>query len=500
MKTRRTRHAQVSATHAIRSWIQSGEYFVTQGQQHALKLFHRVGRSVPAYKDFLRKNHIDPLHIKTYKDFTAITPVTKENYLNRYSLKELVWNGDLSRNMMITASSGTTGLPYFWPLTNKHIDEGAVLHELIYRQSFAIDKHKTLMIICFGMGTWIAGMYTFLTSLAVHEKGYPLTLITPGFNKEETLRILLLLSPQFEQTIIAGIPTFVKDVLEEWKDNKAHHTVPVIKLLFAGEGFSEAWRSYVLDLVHSKNVLTDSVSILGSADAAMMGFETPQSIAIRRRATQNNSLRHALFHDERVPALSAYVPTLRFFETGGDELLLTANRSIPLIRYNIHDQGGTLSPSHTLSVLKDHDIDLARELRIHHTFTPQLNFPYVYVFGRGKFIATIYAANIYPENIRDTLVHPSVRTFVTGRFTQETKYKENQDHYLNINVELAPHIGRDAQISRKIVSAFVETVQKTNSEFRRIYQEYGIKARPKVMLHQYGEPRLFPENKLKKSS
>lgn len=466
----------------------------------ALQLFHEASRSVPAYKDFLRAHHIIPARIKTYQDFAEVPATSKENYINNYELKDLVWDGDLSRAMMISASSGTTGLPNFWPLSHEQVEEGATLHELIYRVSFAADTHKTLLIVCFGMGTWVAGMYTLLSSLGVHDRGYPITMITPGFNKEETLRILSLLGPQFEQTIIAGIPTFVKDVLEEWKHNAAYRTVPAIKLLFAGEGFSESWRTYVLRLVRSKNLLTDSVSILGSADAAMIGFETPQSIAIRRFATTNKRLCQALFHSERVPAFVAYVPQLRFFESAGAELLLTADRSIPLIRYNTHDQGGLLHASRVTEVLKSHQTNVTDELLAHHVSAPSTHFPYVYLFGRGKFTATIYAANIYPENIRDVLSHPSIRTLVTGKFTLETKFKKNQDHYLNINVELAPRVARTKHIEKRIVDIFVDTVQKVNGEFRRVYQEYGSRATPTVTLYPYGESDLFPLDTIRKSS
>jgi len=194
------------------------------------------------------------------------------------------------------------------------------------------------MIICFGMGTWIAGIYTTLTTLVTHINGLPIAVITPGFNKEETLRILETLAPQYEQVIIAGIPTFIKDLLEQWSASSAKHKVKHIKLLFAGEGFSEDWRSYVLHLIDSKDYCHDAISILGSADASIMGFETAESITLRRLASTNSTVRNQLFHNERLPALAAFIPTQRFFETEHNELLLSADRSIPLIRYNIHDR------------------------------------------------------------------------------------------------------------------------------------------------------------------
>ena len=464
----------------------SGRWWNQQGQAHALKLFHEAAKRVPAYKDFLKNHNVDATKISSFPQLQKVPYTDKKNYLDKYSLKELIWDGDLKKNFIINSSSGTTGKPYFWPCSNEELMEGALIHEFLYETYFKVKGKTTLIVVCFGMGTWVAGIYTFMSSYFAGEKSSPVSIMTPGFNKEESLRILKELSPDFDQVIIAGYPTFVKDLLEHWKGKKHQN----IKFLFAAEGFTESWRDYVMEMAGNTNMTTDAINILGSADASIMGFETPLSIKIRQALDGEKVINSNIFGEEMVPSLENYIPSHRFFEEENQELILTANRPVPLIRYNIHDKGGVYSSEDLL--LKSGVAQKENEFA--H------NLPFVYVYGRGKFAATIYAANIYPENIREVLVDRKIRDKVTGKFTMETQYRANHDHYLNINVELAENIQPSSMLANTIAEVFVKKIQKLNSEYHKIYQEYKSKAKPEVTLFTYGDPTLFPKDKLKKVS
>jgi len=464
-------------------WQKDGEAF-------ALNLFHKAATQVPAYTKFLKTHKILHETIQSIADFASIPLTDKQNYIYKYPLSELVWDGNIHNNFLINASSGTTGLPQFWPVSIENVTKGAVVKELLYRKCFSMHKRKTLLIICFGMGTWIAGSFTLQTSQLVAKKNYPLTIITPGFNKEETLRILELLSPEFEQTIIAGIPTFVKDLLEEWSLKKDSNKVRHIRLLLAAEGFSEQWRDYMLEKIHSNN-LTDIIGIFGSADATLMGFETKSSIDARQVLSQNKNLRSDLFNDEKLPTLTNYIPSFTFFEKIDNQLVLTANRGIPLIRYNIHDYGGVFHATDLIETVKKYGAHISKS---------DYNLPFVYVFGRGKFTATIYAANIYPENIREVLDDKQVRKDVTGKFLLETKYNKKQDHSLIMRVELQKDVKKSQRLINRITKIFMDKVPAINSEYKRILEEYGLKAKPHVRLYEFCDKKYFPSKIFRKSS
>ena len=55
-----------------------------------------------------------------------------------------------------------------------------------------------------------------------------------------------------------------------------------IKLVMAGEVFSEEWRALVGERVAATSPPYDSASLYGTADAGVLASETPLSVAIRR--------------------------------------------------------------------------------------------------------------------------------------------------------------------------------------------------------------------------
>ncbi|MFM9160324.1 MAG: phenylacetate--CoA ligase family protein, partial [Dolichospermum sp.] len=101
--------------------------------------------------------------------------------------------------------------------------------------------------------------------------------ITPGNNKPEILRIVQELGANFQQVVLLGYPPFLKDVIDtglaqgmQWKQYN-------IKLVMAGEVFSEEWRNLVAERMGSENPCDDFASLYGTADAGVLGNETPLS-------------------------------------------------------------------------------------------------------------------------------------------------------------------------------------------------------------------------------
>src|ERR1700754_5067560 len=83
-------------------------------EAHMLDLFHTTVQDVPAYRAFLHSRWIKPENIRTFDDFRKLPLLTKENYINRYSLPERCRGGKIEANDMVAVSSGSTGQPTFW--------------------------------------------------------------------------------------------------------------------------------------------------------------------------------------------------------------------------------------------------------------------------------------------------------------------------------------------------------------------------------------------------
>src|SRR5262249_23191690 len=150
---------------------------------------------------FVDAHGIDPARVKTFEDFQALPLLTRENYLRRYPLAELCRGGELSNCDMVAVSSGSTGEPTFWP--RSVTDEMAITDgfEQVFRDSFGADRLRTLAVVCFALGTWVGGMYTASCCRHLAGRGYPITVITPGSNLEEILRVVTALGQHFEQVV-----------------------------------------------------------------------------------------------------------------------------------------------------------------------------------------------------------------------------------------------------------------------------------------------------------
>ena len=458
-------------------------------QQRFFKLFKQYAHQVPAYADFLRQAGIDPEQFNQPTDFQRLPLMTKTHYMHSYSLPERCVGGNMLSADRIAVSSGSTGQASFWPRSLAHETDIAVRFEQVFRDSFDAHHRSTLAIVCFALGNWVGGLFTTSCCWHLAAKGYPVLTATPGNNKAEILRVVRELAPHFEQTVLLGYPPFVKDVLDsgvtEGIDWSAHHT----KLVFAGEVFSEEWRDLLSARTGSQAPCFDSASLYGTADAGVLGNETPFSIAVRRWLAQHPAAARTLFGESRLPTLVQYDPASRFFELEQDTLVVSADNSLPLLRYHIADKGGLISYADMLDFLRQQGVDQLNTLGLPETYQPR-HLPLVYVFGRADFTVSYYGANIFPENIAVGLEQPGINTWVSGKFVLESREDDNGDHNLHIAVELLPGIMVATHRAETIAESIKTQLLRLNSEFKH-YTPIDRQL-PKVSLHTFGDPELFP--------
>ena len=452
-------------------------------------LFHYMAATVPAYKDFLAHHGVNPDQYQTFDDFQRLPQLTKENYLLRYPLAQLCRHGELQTCDMIAVSSGSTGKPTFWPRFFADEMQIATRFEQVFHDSFYADTKRTLAVICFSLGTWVGGMYTTNCCRYLGSKGYPVTVVTPGNNKEEIFRVVQELGSGFEQVVLLGYPPFLKDIIDtgiargiEWQEYQ-------IKLVMAGEVFSEEWRSLVGERVGSQHSCYDSVSLYGTADAGVLGNETPLSICIRRFLANQPEAARALFGESRLPTLVQYDPVSRFFEVIDGTLLFSGDNGIPLVRYNILDSGGIVSYDAMLEFLAKYSFDPVAELQ-NQGGRGVRQLPFVYVFGRSNFTVSYFGANIYPENVTVGLEQPVIREWVTGKFVLQVQEDADKNRFLSVVVELAPGVEDSEDKREAITSSILTQLKRLNSEFANyVPSEYQM---PQVALAPTGDPEYFP--------
>jgi phenylacetate-CoA ligase len=462
----------------------------TPGEDQALALFHSVADSVPAYRAFLAEHSIDPATVRTREEWHRVPVATKQNYQQRYSLDELCWNGSLESCDMIAVSSGSTGKPTFWPRYLTHELQITRRFEQVFHDSFQAGERRTLAVVCFALGTWVGGMYTASCCRWLAAKGYPVTVVTPGNNKEEIFRVVTELGPMFDQVVLLGYPPFLKDVIDsgiargiDWKPLR-------VKMVMAGEVFSEEWRSLVAERIGSDSPCSDFASLYGTADAGVLGNETPLTICIRRYLADRPEAARSLFGESRLPTLVQYDPTSRFFEEVNGALVFTGDNGVPLIRYDILDSGGLVSYEEMLAFLGGCGFDPEAELKKSGIVRGIRPLPFVYLFGRSDFTVSFFGANVYPENVTVGLEQPGIREWVTGKFVLQALEDADRDRYLSVVVELGPGVEADDPKRQAIAGSIVAHLVRLNSEFANyVPAEHRT---PKVRLLPAGDPSYFP--------
>ena len=457
----------------------------------AVRTFHQAAAAVPAYGDFLARLQVPVGRIWTYGDFVRHVPLCdKQNYLRQYPLEMLCRGGDFRNKYTIERSSGYSGTPFFC-LRARGEDRQLSKHvEYLFRDLFAAHRLPTLVVVTWSQGTWVTGEKFARTVRRLGQTGQlKVTVISPGINLEETIEILGHFLPRFEQTVIAGYPPFLKDVVVQgreqgicWPDHRVH-------LFTGGEGFPENWREFMAETLGIDQINSygrgQITSAYGSADTGIgAGGETPLALLIRRLAWRDQELCRDLFAGQsRVPSIFQYEPTRILAEEIDGELVFTSRSAMPLVRYNIHDRGGTMCFDHAAEVLGAHGYNHTALLRdLGWPAQTHYPLPLFYVYGRTDGTATIYGVNIYSEDVYQGLSQRGVVGLHTGEFRVQTEYTGQADQRLAVQLRLRPEAAPSPALARTIARQVSASLCQSNAEYRHLHDMKGARVEPTIEL------------------
>ncbi len=449
--------------------------------RYPLTVFQNAYRTVPAYRDFLSRQHVRVSNPHTLHDFFQLPCVDKKNYIHAYSLMERCPRGILSE--VIYASSGSSGIPTYWFSSDAEVQKAGAIHEELLHDHWHIKKReRTLVVVCFSMGVWIAGQHTRQAFLETARRGYCVTVISPGYAKADIIAILAHLTPSYHNVILAGHPPFIMDVVQEARRRNISFPRKKTFFLTAGDKTDEVWRDTLVTLIGGGDPLRTVVNVYGSTDAGIMAYETPVSVSIRRQAMENKSLRKALFGDATIlPALFQYHPEFVYFEELQGELVLTANTPTPLVRYNIHDHGKVIPYHDMMSLLRKEGVDGQVKKAAHIS-----KLPFVAVIGRADVAATFYALHVYPEHINAGLAERGSARLTTGNYISYVRsVQKGRSQEFHIELELARGVKTAKRVEEVLRANIVKQLIRLNIEYRKLHEWIGIRALPKLHLHPH---------------
>lgn len=454
-------------------------------EQTTLNLFQAAAERVPAYKDYLLKAGIRASSVQTPADLAHVPPTDKNNYLRQYPMNALCWDGQLRAPFVFSATSGSTGKPFYFPHGPDLDWQYSILADLYLEQGG--NDVPTLVLITFGMGVWIGGVFTFQAFELASKRGKNISILTPGINKAEILHALRDLAPHFGQTIVIGYPPFVKDVLDDAQIEGIDLTKLNLRLMFAAEGFSERFRDHLVSATGIRSPYLDTLNIYGTADMGAMAYETPTSILMRRLALADRTCFERLFGSiEKTPTLAQYNPLFTCFEVQDGNILLTGANAMPLIRYAVGDMGGTCRFDIAAKIFGEELFETARQNSV-----PLYELPLVFVYERADFSTKLYGAIIYPEHVREALQDEAALKHVTGRFTMQTLTNDQHDQYLEVNIEMREHAKASDALAGELADKIVAALILHSSEYYNNHSSMGDKVRPKIVLWPHEDPKYF---------
>jgi phenylacetate-CoA ligase len=463
------------------------------GRRTAVHAVEAAVKRTTAYPAFLIENGIDPEQALRPETFAQLPLITKKSYIERYPLQARCLDGRMTNAYTIEKSSGYSGSTNYWLRTP---EEDALIPsymEFAFRQFYRLDERSTLVIVGMALGTWTAGMKVAQALRETAATGkYPMTVITPGTDLDETLQTVRDLSPLYDQTVIVAYPPYAKLLVDEGVRRGIDWEPLHVRLALGGEGFSEEWRAHLGEkLGHdtSRDLLAIS-SGFGAADLGVsVGREYPATVLIRQLAAADAGLARELFGDVEVPSLFQYSPSGTHIEEVDGQLVFSVMSGIPLVRYAIGDRGGVIPYGRMMSVLEDHGYDVRTRLaELGYERADLWRLPFFYCLGRTDGVVFVGGVNVYPENVA-TALSTLNDSRVLGHKIATTLGDDGFTQRLLVLVEYQAGSLSDAErdsLSERFRAAVLDGIGRDNSEYARLREVAPELAEPVVHAYPTG--------------
>jgi len=465
-------------------------FWEKKGQQKVLVTFRESAKRVVAYKKLLKEHKIKIEEIKTFTDFQNKVPIfDKKNYISRYQLNHRCL-GKLTEMSTVSMSSGSTGVSIFWPRTAGQDLMLPKYFENFYLQNWDIDKKSTLIVVTMALGTWIAGQFvSWATKPIADSSKYSLTLVTPGSDVDNVIKIIKGIGSNYDQILIIGYPSFIIPIIEVGEKENIIWEKLNIKLWVGGEPTSENWRKYIRKKFGAKpDDLSFLANVYGTSDAGGIAYSSPLSSLVMNLASKDKKLNRDLFNDDILPSIAQFNPMSYYIEEAKGEIVINFLSGVPLIRYNIHDRGGVISYNKALEILKNHGYDVKKMLiQKGYSKNKIWKWPFLYTFGRKDNTVSIGGANVYPENIEPVLYRKELRRINSFRLTIETS--EKGEMRFAILIELKP--GRKvagksfANLKKKYHDILLKRLLRVNEDYKDAYENDSKYTDPVINIYGY---------------
>jgi len=463
------------------------------GRRKSLALFHKAAAAVPAYAEFLRERGVDPKRVRTFADFERLVPVIdKESYVKRYPLAARCLGGALPLRGLLEESSGTCSAPTNWARSAREEEYPHALNRLTMSYLFGFHRDPTPIVFINAntLGAW-AGGQRFASRMA------PLGLVKNiGPDAVKVLQALADFGPSFRY-LISGYPPFLKDLVDRGTDQSGFDWSRFrVDILTGGEGFVEGWRDYLRSRLGAACRI---YSIYGAIDLDVgIATETPLSVSLKRILTDDSVFRQEFLGSERIPCyVGQYSPANFLIRNSGDggELEITElNRyaAAPKIRYNIKDDGGSLSFAAVEAFLSARGLRSA-EIADQTAVAPVAPLAFVYLFGRADGTVFFNGAMISPTDIEQAVFSDRFLSAAVHAFQLAVESDERHSMRLKIYLETQDDPIPAGDLAARGASTIVANLVKANECYRHAFEKDPRSSRPDIVVVPFGTGPFGPE-------
>lgn len=472
-----------------------------------LKLFRRMVKLVPAYADFLRTQGFQPSWVRCVDDLDCVPPLTRANYLQRYPLNELLFHGQFTPGCTIHSSSGTEGVPVFYARAY----ECDRMRAAIVERFLAQECESVLLVNCFALGVWSAGLGFYRACLVGSRRARPrIALVSPGLNLREATRTVQTLSGFFDSVVLAGYPSFVFDVVSALRE-EGFRFPNRARFIFTGEGYPESFRKLLCQLAGCAEPHRDTMGVYGTSELGVVGVETPYTIGLREILSMpsggSGSVQRGAKPGGDQPAWQLSIgggspssvpmifepasPQIAVHEREG-LLMMTGNMGLPLLNYLPGDCGTVMTVD---ALERNFEISLARPAGL-----PGCPFPgvgdqgdtqLIFLSGRNEEFVSIYGVKIRPDYLRPAFASEPCLSWATGRFVMRSGYDEDGSQHWEIHIESKAAECAGQTLLQEAQCVLVARLCACSSEFAELRQRLGQRVEPHVTCWPRGAAPYF---------
>lgn len=412
----------------------------------------------------------------------------KDNYIKKYPVERLCLDGTLEGKGLVYLTSGTTQEATHWAKSSVEIKFAPLWFYREMEENYQISSLKTLVVVALPLGPWVGGGLINQGLHGIALECGNLTLITPGSQLGEVIEIMKRWSPSFQQTVLAGYPSFVKTVV----DKALSENLPVkdyrIKLLMIGEAYSQEYRKRMMEVLgHDPAAFRSVWSFYGSCDFGLAGKETALTILMGQEI-HKRELGKEILGQREIPTICQYDNRLLYLEQVENELVVTRCQGVPLVRYRTGDRGRVFSFSDFITLLNNSGIDVAAILKENNIDIKSISrSPFVILYGRMGGGVKFRGNFIRVEQVKDIMeTCEELTPFFTDRFRLSVSRDENLDPVLELKLEKKEGIDSGFPPLKEISRITGTELGNRDTLYSIVLSQLKEKAYPVITVKDYG--------------